>query len=117
LAVLLAITPLARFSPIVAPQAAPAVAAPSDAQYGNSPAAGEPALKLHDDRPDAGILPRLLHVEVAPAPPTQKALLPPRLHASIAPWKPEKAEYEIDTRTGFHRSSVGTARKPTGPPS
>ncbi|HSA79575.1 MAG TPA: hypothetical protein VLE23_02050 [Geminicoccaceae bacterium] len=116
MAVLLAITPFARFSPIVAPQAAPAVAAPSDAQNGNSPATGEPALKSHDDRPDAGILPRLLHVEVALAPPAQKALLP-RLHASIDPWKPEKARFEIDARTGLHRGSVGTARKPTGPPS
>jgi hypothetical protein len=71
---------------------------------------------LQDDRPDAGILPRLLHLERALAPPAQKALLP-KLDAGIDPLKPEKARLENVTGTGFHRSSVGTARTPTGPPS
>jgi hypothetical protein len=71
---------------------------------------------LQDDRPDAGILPRLLHLERALAPPAQKALLP-KPDASIDPLKPEKARLESVTATGFHRSSVGSARTPTGPPS
>ena len=71
---------------------------------------------MHDDWPDAGILPRSLHVEVALTPPAQKAELP-RLDVSIEPLQPEKAGLENYAGTGFHRSSVGTARFPTGPPS
>jgi hypothetical protein len=116
LAVLLAIPPLAQLSPIVAPQAALAASAPSYAPDGNARRGEEPALGLQDDRPDAGILPRLLHLERALAPPAHKALLP-KPDASIDPLKPEKARSEHDVGTGFHRSSVGTARTPTGPPS
>jgi hypothetical protein len=116
LAILLTITPFARLSPTVAPQAALAASAPSYAPDGKAPWGEEPALGLQDDRPDAGILPRLLHVEVALAPPAQKALLP-RLHASIDALKPKKVGLENDTGTDFQRSSVGTARTPTGPPS
>jgi hypothetical protein len=116
LAVLLAITPLAQLSPIVALQAAPAASAASYAPDGNAPRGEEPAFGLWGEGADTGILPRLLHVKGALAPPAQKAI-PPKLHASIDPLKPEKAGLANDTSTGFHRSSVGTARTPTGPPS
>jgi hypothetical protein len=115
LAVLLAILPLAQLFPTVAPQAALAASAPTYAPDADAPGGEKPALGLQDDRPDAGILPRLLHLEGALAPPAQKAL-PPKADASIDPFKPETARLENDTSTGFHRSSVGTARTPTGPP-
>jgi hypothetical protein len=115
LAVLLAITPLAQLYPTVAPQAALAASAPSYAPDGNTPRGEEPAFGLQGEQPDAGILPRLLYVEVALAPPAQKTSLP-KLDAGIQPSKLEKARSENDAGTGFHRSSVGTARTPTGPP-
>jgi hypothetical protein len=115
LAVLLAVMPLAQLLPTVGPQAAPAASAPSWASDGSFPREEEPALGLQNDRPDAGILPRLLQLEGALAPPAQKPLLP-KLHASIDPPKSQKAKPENVADTGFHRSSVGTARTPTGPP-
>ena len=115
LAVLLALTPNAQLFPTLAPQAALAASAPSYAPGGSAPRAEEPAFGLRGEGSDAGILPRLLHVEGALAPPAQKAL-PPKLHASIDPLKPVKTGLANDPGTGFHRSSVGTARTPTGPP-
>ena len=115
LAVLLAVMPLAQLLPIVGPQAALAASAPSWASDGTFPRGEEPALGLENDRPDAGILPRLLQLEGALAPPAQKPLLP-KPQASIDPPTPQKANPENVADAGFHRSSVGTARTPTGPP-
>jgi hypothetical protein len=115
LAVLLALTPLAQLFPSVAPQAALAASAPTYAPDADAARGDEPALGLQDDRRNVGILPRLPHLEGALAPLAQKVLLP-KLDASINPFKPEKARLENDTSPGFHRSSVGTARTPTGPP-
>ena len=111
LAVLLALTPLAQLFPTAALQAA----APH-ASDGEVPRGEEPALAVPGDQPNAGILPRLPHLEGALLPPAQKAALP-RRHASIDPLSPEKAGPENAAGTGFRRGSVGTARQPTGPPS
>ena len=115
LAVLLALTPVAQLFPTAALQAAAALAAGSYAADDARPAE-EPALGVPGDQPNAGILPRLLHLEGGLLPPAQKAALP-RLPASIDPQPPEKPAPENVADASFHRSSVGTARKPTGPPS
>jgi hypothetical protein len=116
LAVLLALTPLAQFCPGLALQAGPAVAAASYAPDGDAPSGEESALSLQENRPDAGILPRLLNLKGALVPLAQKAVLPARL-ATLDPSQPATAGPENPTGTSFHRSSVGTARTPTGPPS
>ena len=117
LAVLLAITPLAQLFPTVAPQAALAASAPSYAPDGNAPRGEEPALGLQDDRPDAGILPRLLHLEGALAPPPQKVPFA-TLDSAKGSLVALKATGTLKPDTGnvFHYSSIGTARTPTGPP-
>ena len=116
LAVLLAFTPVAQLFPTAALQAAAALAAASYASGDEARPAEEPVLEVPGDQPNAGILPRLPHLEGGLVPPAQKAALP-RLPASIGPLPPEKAAPEHAAEAGFHRSSVGTARKPTGPPS
>jgi hypothetical protein len=115
LAVLLALTPVAQLFPTAAPQAAAALAAASYASDDSRPAE-EPELGVPGNQPNAGILPRLPHLEGGLVPPVQKAALP-RLAASIDPPPPHKAGSENIAEAGFHRSSVGTSRKPTGPPS
>jgi hypothetical protein len=112
-AVLLAIAPLAHLSP----KAAPAAAAPWHVAGGGDVQAGHPGLGLRGDLPNTGVLPRLLYVEAALAPPPPKPALP-RLHASIDPLARPAPGVRPQSRTGtgFHRSSVGTARTPTGPP-
>jgi hypothetical protein len=117
-AVLLAITPLAHLALAVAPQLALAASAPSYASGGDVLHRGEePALGLQGERPNAGILPRLLHLEGALPPPPQKPALA-RVHASLDLASKPKREGRPDggTGTGLQRSSVGTARAPTGPP-
>jgi len=116
LAVLLALTPLAQLFPTAALQAAAALAAASHLSDDDAPRGEEPALAVPGDEPNAGILPRLPHLEGALLPPAQKAALP-RRHGSIDPLPPEKAGSENAAGTGFRRGSVGTARQPTGPPS
>ena len=113
LAVLLALTPIAQLFPAAVVQAAALAAA--YAPDGAAPRGAEPALGVPGDQPNAGILPRLPHLEGALLPPAQKAVLP-RPSATIDASPPEKAAPETAAGTGFHRSSVGTARKPTGPP-
>jgi len=113
LAVLLTIAPIAQIVPIVASQAAFAASAPIVGL--EAPSEQEPALHLLGGWPDAGILPRMLHPEEALSATAQKALVPKR-HASIELSKPEMPSPEHATGTAIHRSSVGTARKPTGPP-
>jgi hypothetical protein len=115
LAVLLALTPVAQLFPTAALQAAAALAAASDGADDARPAE-EPALGVPGDQPNAGILPRLLHLEGGLLPPAQKAALP-RPSASIDSQPPQKAGSENAAEAGFRLSSVGTARKPTGPPS
>jgi len=116
LAVLLALTSAAQLFPTLSAQAALALPAAFYDPGGSAPRNEEPALRRQDHQPDAGILPRLLHLEGALLPPAQKAALP-RRHASIDPLPPEKAGSENAAGTGFRRGSVGTARQPTGPPS
>jgi hypothetical protein len=117
LAVLLAIPPLAQLSPSVAPQAALAASAPSYAPDGNAPHDEEPTLGLPVDRPKAGILPRLLHLEAAFALPPQKApfATPDRARGALV--APEATgKLKPDTGNVLHYSSIRTARTPTGPP-
>ena len=117
LAILLAIPPLAQLSPSVAPQAALAASAPSYAPDGNAHRGEEPALGLQDDRPDAGILPRLLHLEGALAPPPQKTpfVTPDHARGSLIAHE-ATGTLKPDTANVFHYSSIGTARTPIGPP-
>jgi hypothetical protein len=115
LAVLLALTPLGQLLPTAALQAAAALAAGPSASYGDAAGGEEPALAAPADQPNAGILPRLPHLEGALLAAAEKAVLP-RLSASMDPLPPEKTAAQRAAGTGFHRSSVGTARKPTGPP-
>jgi hypothetical protein len=115
LTVLLALTPLAQLIPTAALQAAAALAVGSYASDGDAPRGVEFALAAPADQPNAGILPRLPHLERALLAAAEKAVLP-RPFASIDPYGPEKAAPESTIGTGFHRSSVGTARSPTGPP-
>jgi hypothetical protein len=117
LAVLLALPPLAQLSPTVAAQAALAASAPSYAPDGNAPRDEEPKLGLQVDRPKAGILPRLLHLEAAFALPPQKApfATPDRARGALV--APEATgKLKPDTGNVLHYSSIGTARTPTGPP-
>jgi hypothetical protein len=116
LAALLALTPVAQLFPTAAWQAAGALHAASHASDGDGRAADEPAVGVPGDQPDARIVPRLPHVEGGLLAPPQKAALP-RLSASIDSLPVEKATPQRAAAAGFHRSSVGTARKPTGPPS
>jgi hypothetical protein len=111
LAVLLALWPLAQPFPTVVAQAARAAFAPPHAPDGSARRGEETALGLQD----AGLLPRSLHLERALALPAEKGLLP-RLAVGREPPKPEKGGPGLLIGTGFHRSSVGTARQPTGPP-
>jgi hypothetical protein len=115
LAVLLALTPVAQLFPTAALQAAAALAAASHAS-GDARPTEEPALEVPGNQPNAGILPRLPHLEGGLVPPAQKAVRP-RLSATIDPLPPHKVGSENAAESGFHRGSVGTARQPTGPPS
>jgi len=114
LAVLLALPPVAELFPTAGLRAAPGVA-PAYAPGGDTARGAEPAV-VQGDRPDTAVLPRLPHVEGALLPPGHKPLLP-RSSASINPLPAAKTGLDIHAGIGFHRSSVGTARKPTGPPS
>jgi hypothetical protein len=115
LAVLLALTPLGQLLPTAALQAAAALAAGAYASYGDAAGGEEPALAAPADQPNAGILPRLPHLEGALLAAAEKAVLP-RRSASMDPLPPEKTAAQRAAGGGFHRSSVGTARNPTGPP-
>jgi hypothetical protein len=115
LTVLLALTPLAQLIPTAALQAAAVLAVGAYASYGDAAGSEEPALAAPGDESNAAILPRLPHLEGALLAGAEKAVLP-RLFASIDPYGSEKAAPESTIGTGFHRSSVGTARTPTGPP-
>jgi hypothetical protein len=116
LAVLLALTPIAQLFPTLAPQAALALSAAAYDPDGDRPRGEEPALRPQDHQPDAGILPRALHLEGALAPPP-KAPFPTLCSAKeslVAPRAPRALRH--DARNDFHHSSIGTAHQPTGPP-
>jgi hypothetical protein len=113
---LLASAPFAR-SPIPlelagAPAAADALVGQLDAE-GKQPAAG-----LRPDQPLAlGILSRLSLLETKLGlPPVKPPLLRPAVDQPVLAWAATTARGH-DLRGVFHRSSVGTARTPTGPPS
>jgi hypothetical protein len=114
LAVLLAFPPVAELFPIAGLQGAPRVA-PAYTPDGDTARGTEPVL-MQGDRPDTAVLPRLPHVEGALFPPGHKLMLPGR-SASIDLLPAAKTRPALHAGIGFHRSSVGTARKPTGPPS
>jgi hypothetical protein len=114
IALLLAGAPVAR--PHLPPVSAPPLSA-SDERMLAPAAATAPAVRAHQLAPR--VLPRLLYVEAALAPSSAKA--PPIRPRGIDQVLvlPEETGAGIgggDTGEVFHRSSVGTARTPTGPP-
>jgi hypothetical protein len=116
LAVLLALMPAAERFPTLTAQAALALAAAFHAPDEGAPRGAEPALGPQDHQPDAGVLPRLLHLDGALAAPPKAAF--PTLHGSrewlVAPRAAGTRSHAA--RDDFHHSSIGTARQPTGPP-
>jgi hypothetical protein len=119
-AALLAIAPFARPSlPVHLALVAPASSVQSLAAHDNSIAqAREPATRLRPAQPSTlGILSRLSSLNPPPGTPLIKTSL-------LGPGAPEEAVaaarrstgFGGDLRQTFHRSSVGTARTPTGPP-
>jgi hypothetical protein len=117
-ALLLAIAPFARSS-MTADLALPATAAASVAAYddGTAPAKGPAAERWPAQPLNLGILSRLSLVEA-------KLGLPPVKSPLMAPCAADQPLGAIqaiaglgdDIREVLHRSSVGTARTPTGPP-
>jgi hypothetical protein len=118
-AILLAIAPFAR--PLSPADLTPAPAAFLDAiapQYSVAQAK-TPAPRVRPAQPwDLGVLARWSRFETTPALGPAKSPLV-RLSAADEPLAPPKglAAFEGDLRDVFHRGSVGTARRPTGPPS
>lgn len=119
-AALLTIAPFARSSlPVYLAPAAPTSSVESLAAGDNSIAqAREPTTQLRPAQPSTlGVLSRLSSLDPPPGPPLIKTSL-------LRPGAPEKAVAAARASTGFgddfgqvfHRSSVGTARTPTGPP-
>jgi hypothetical protein len=120
IAVILAAAPLARPHLRIRPVPAPL----SDERFGLVhravlvPAVQTPA-RPQPDRPRHRILPRLPEFSAAPSP----------LFAKLPPIRPDGASEDLaapetsaawstrrEEKDAFHRSSVGTARTPTGPP-
>jgi hypothetical protein len=117
-AVLLAIAPFARSS-LTADLALPAVAVASIAAYDDGAAPTQrPAAERRPAQPlNLGILSRLSLVETKLGLPPLK---PPVMRPSAADMPPGAIQattaFGGDIRKVLHRSSVGTARTPTGPP-
>jgi hypothetical protein len=115
--VLLASAPFAR-SPVPV-ELTGAAAASSDALVGQLDAEGrQPAAGLRPDRPLAlGILSRLSLLETTLGlPPVKPPLLRPPPDQPVLAWAATTTRGG-ELRSVFQRSSVGTARTPTGPPS
>jgi hypothetical protein len=118
-AVLLVIAPFTRASLTVhlaAVAAASAeVIAPGDERIGQ---AKQPAAGLRPAKPSTlGILSRLSSLEPPPGlPPAKSSLIRPSAPAMALAALPATAAFGGDVGLAFHRSSVGTARAPTGPP-
>ena len=113
LAALLAIAPVGE---------RPVALDPTAAQTANQPSARDhhaaPSLDgLQAAEPGLGILSRLSLVDPTFGPAPAKTFLrtgaPDALAHALGPAGAPK----VDAAAGFHRSSVGTARTPTGPPS
>jgi hypothetical protein len=117
-AVLLAIAPFARSS-MTADLALPAAAVASVAAYDDGTAPAErPAAERRPDQPlNLGILSRLSLVEAKLGlPPVKSPLMPPCAADVSRGAILATAGLGDDIREVLHRSSVGTARTPTGPP-
>ena len=119
LAAVLALAPLAQPA---SPAAAAALAGASDSIASRNDAARDADVPIAGSRPaqpiGQGILSPSLLAEAAFAPPPAK---PPMLRplAAAAPRIAARASGPLEdvARDVFHRSSVGSARTPTGPPS
>jgi hypothetical protein len=118
-AALLAIGHFARPTLPVGLRAVPAASLDSIVAHDDEASGREPAAELRPSQPATlGILSRLPLLETARGLPTVKS---PLLRPSAA-YKPSLApqstvRFAGDLTDVFHRSSVGTARTPTGPPS
>ena len=115
LAVLLAIAPFTRPS---LPVQLAAVSALSEALVAQGNLQGEqPAAGLRPAQPATlGILSRLSLVETALGLPSNKPPLLRPIAEQPLPVRHAHAMHGGEPRTVFERSSVGTARSPTGPP-
>jgi hypothetical protein len=115
-AALLAVAPFARpFGPVepaAVPAAAPEALVPRDDAQGKQPAAG-----LRPAQPfTPGILSRLALLDTTfGLPPVKPPLLRPTADQPVLAIQTTTA-LGGETRSVFQRSSVGTARTPTGPP-
>jgi hypothetical protein len=98
--------------------AIPGAAVDSIAAYDEAQA-NQPGARLRPAPPsNLGILSRLSLVETALGPaPLRSPLLRPHAAHRPAPAPQATTGFGSDVTDVFHRSSVGTARKPTGPPS
>jgi hypothetical protein len=81
------------------------------------PWAEESAPRPHADRADPGLLPRASSVEATFAPPPDKGVpIRPALPDPPLAAPASTGGSAGDPLRGFHRSAIGTARTPTGPP-
>jgi hypothetical protein len=119
-AALLAIAPIARPS-LPVEQAAASAASVQSFELRDQPTAKaeEPGSRLRSAQPSAaGVLSRLLPVETTFGLPPLKPPLAWLAAADPALVAPRAiVAFSGDIGEAFHRSSVGTARTPTGPPS
>jgi hypothetical protein len=118
-AALLAIAPIARPSLPVEQAAARAASVQSfDLRDQPTAKAAEPGSRLRSAQASAGVLSRLSPVETTFGLPPLKPPLAGLGAADASPVTPRAiAAPAGEIRAAFHRSSVGTARTPTGPPS
>jgi hypothetical protein len=118
-AVLLVIAPFTRASLTVHLAAVAAASAKAgavgDERIGQ---AKQPAAELRPAKPSTlGILSRLSSLEPPPGlPPVKSSLTRPSAPEKTLAAMPATATSDGDVGLVFHRSSVGTARTPTGPP-
>ncbi|HZA65628.1 MAG TPA: hypothetical protein VE592_01685 [Geminicoccaceae bacterium] len=118
-AALLAIAPFARPTSPVDLTAVPAASVESIVAHDHEAAGREPAAQPRPAQPATlGILSRLSLLETALGqPPVKSPLLRPRAAYKPPPAPQSTVRFAGDVTDVFHRSSVGTARTPTGPPS
>jgi hypothetical protein len=118
-AALLATASFARPTLPVDLRATPAASVESVVAHDDEASGHEPAAQLRPSQPATlGILSRLSLIETARGlPPVKSPLLRPgaAYPPSLAPQS--TVRFAGDVTDVFHRSSVGTARTPTGPPS
>jgi hypothetical protein len=118
-AVLLAIAPFARPSWTVDFAVAAASVESVSAYDDSSAQENQPAAGLRPAQPlTPGILSRLSSLEMTLGlPPVKSPLMRPNAPEEPLPRIRASTAFGGDLRKVFHRSSVGTARTPTGPPS